>query len=289
MLSAGLYYAGNAIIQHAFNILSRDSTIDEEARGYARRYESLMKDASQDPWELRHMLGRLSPTYDNEPKKQDRAHIGYDKDGTAIYARNPTGKFGEEMVGYPTMPMEMVRRKLSPMAGGVLDVLENDKGFGRKIYDENDRTIGGDVRTAFAVAKHMVMKHLPEGQITAAVDLLRGDGDKTVNELRLVGPALGFTASVGAPGGPARGEQLSAKQQFDARFNLGWPDIKKQIQRGDHGRGSGGDGRTRVPPRMQNGLIRNANNPAAALRGRTLRDFYQYSTPEQQERMDRAR
>lgn len=289
MLSAGLYYAGNAIIQHAFNILARDSTIDEEMRGYARRYDSLMKDASADPWELRHLLGRLSPTYDNEPKKQDRAHIGYDKDGTAIYARNPTGKFGEEMIGYPTMPMEMVRRKLSPMAGGVLDILENDKGFGRKIYDENDRTISGDVRTAFAVAKHLVMKHLPEGQITAAVDLLRGDGDKTTNELRLIGPAFGFTASVGAPGGPARGEQLSAKQQFDARFNLAWPDIKKQIQRGDVERARSAMDEIRIPPRMQNGLIRNANNPAAALRGRTLRDFYMYSTPEQQERLERAR
>ena len=96
-MSVGLYYVGNALIQHAFNIISRDSSVEEEMNGYARRYASLMSDVSNDPFELRHLLGRLSPTYDNEPSKQDRAFIGYAKDGTAIYARNPTGKFGEEL------------------------------------------------------------------------------------------------------------------------------------------------------------------------------------------------
>jgi hypothetical protein len=288
-LSAGLYYVGNALLQNAFNIAARDSTLEEEAKGYARRYEGLMKSTEEDPFELRHLISRLSPTYDNEPKKSDRVHIGYDKDGTAIYARSPVGKFGEEMVGYPSMPMEMVRRKLSPLAGGILEILENDKGFGRKIYDENDTSVGGDIAVGMAVAKHLVMKHLPEGQISAGVDLLRGEGDIKVNTLRLVGPAFGFTASVGAPGGMARGEQLAAKGAFDARFNLAWPDIKKQIQQGDEEGARERMTAIGVPAWMQKGLIRNADNPAAALRGRTLRDFYQYSTPEQRERLERAR
>jgi hypothetical protein len=287
-LSAAFFYAGNAVFQHAFNVLSRDDTVDEETKAYARRFADLMADVSEDPFELRHLVGRMSPTYDNEPKKSDRVHIGYDKDGTAIYARLPTGKYGEEVVGYPTMPMEMLRRKLSPMASGILDILENDKGFGRKIYDENDTSAMGDVKTAFAVAKHMVMKHLPEGQINAFVDLLRGEGDPTVNKYRLFGPVFGFTASVGAPGGQARGEQLAAKQQFDARFNLAWPDIRKQVLRGDSDGAREALTGLGVPPRMQEGLIRNALNPSGALRGGTLRNFMQYSTPQQRERFERA-
>jgi hypothetical protein len=289
MLSAGLYYVGNALFQHAFNIFGRDSTADEELTGYARRYQDLMKDVEQDPFELRHAISRLSPTYDNEPAKSDRIHIGYDKDGTAIYARNPSGKFGEEMIGYLTHPMKMLRAKFSPLAGGLLDILENDKGFGRKIYDEHDTTLGGDAATAFAVGKHLVMKHLPEGQMMAAVDLLRGDGDPTTNKLRLLGPVFGFTASVGAPGGPARGEVFAAKEEFDARFNLAWPGIKKQAQRGDLEGARESLDRLGVPARMREGLIRNALNPADALRGGTLRNFYQSATPAQIERFERAR
>jgi hypothetical protein len=288
-ISAGLYYVGNAAIQHAMNIAANDSTVEEEMQGYARRYRDMMEAVGKDPWELRHLVGRLSPTYDNEPAKQDRALIGYDKDGTAIYARNPTGKFGEEMVGYPTMPLEMLKRKLSPLASAGFQLMENDKGFGRKIYDDTDNTAMGDVRTAFAVAKHIVMKHLPEGQISAATDLLRGEGDPLVNKLRLFGPMAGFTASVGAPGGPARGEQLAAKQQFEAKFNLAWPDIRKQVQRGDE-QGAREALRTLGAPQpMINGLIRNARNPAGALHGRTLQDFYRYATPEQVDRLERAR
>ena len=288
-LSVGMYHVGNALIQHAFNIAARDSTVEQEMQGYARRYSDLMKAVQKDPFELIHLISRLSPTYDNEPKKQDRAHIGYDKDGTAYYARNPTGKFGEELIGYPTQLMEMVRRKLSPLAGGLLEDFQNDKGFGRKIYDDNDTSLSGEMMAVFNSMEHLVERHLPMQQISALGDLLRDQGDKTVNWLRAAGPIAGFTTSVGAPGGMARGEQLAAKQAFDTRFNLAWPDIRKQVQGGDIDGAREALRNLGVPPRMVIGLIRNATNPAGALHGRTLRDFYQYSTPEQQERLERAR
>ena len=287
-LSAGFYYVGNALLQNAFNIAYRDSSVDEEWQGYARRYADLMKDASSDPWELRHLIGRLSPTYDNEPRKQDRAHVGYASDGTALYARNPTGKFGEEMVGYPTMPLEMIKRKLSPGAGGMLEILENDKGFGRKIYDENDTSVRGLAATAFAVAKHLVMRHMPEGQINAAVDLLRGDGDADVNKLRVFGPAAGFTVSEGAPGGMAKGELYAEKAQKEAKFSIAWPDIKKQILRGDTEGARAAMSQIQLSPREQTQLIRAASNPAR-ISGRALLNFIQSATPAQLERFNRAR
>ena len=289
VMSAGLYYIGNAVMQNAFNIAARDSSIEEEMGNYARRYANFMKDVKADPFELRHMVGRLSPVYDNEPGKQDRVMTGHDRDGTAIYARNPTGKFGEEMVGYPTMPMELLRRKLNPLIGGILEVLENDKGFGRKIYDENDTTAQGSIKNAFAVAKHLVERHLPMGQIQAGMDLLRGEGSDELNKLRVFAPMAGFTDSQGAPGGEARGEQLHAKQAFETRFSLAWPDIRKQVQRGDTAGAREALQAIGTPPGMIRGVIRNALNPAGALHGRTLLDFYHYGTPEQVERMERAR
>jgi len=288
-LSVTMYYTGNALLQNALNIVMRDSTIDDELKGYARRYHSFMTDVAKNPFELRHLIGRLSPVYENEPDKQDRVHIGYDKDGTAYYGRNPVGKYGEEVIGYPSHPMKMLRQKLSPTVGGLLDILENDKGFGRKIYDEHDTSNWATAKTAFAVAKHLVMKHLPENQITAGVDLLHDEGDRHVNALRFVAPVVGFTVSKGAPGGMARGEQMSAKQDFDARFSVAWPDIRKKIQAGNVDEAIQDMNALRVPEKMQHGLIRNAQNPSGALRGRTLRDFYQYGTPEQIERFEGAR
>jgi hypothetical protein len=193
------------------------------------------------------------------------------------------------MVGYPTHPMKMLRQKLSPLAGGMLDILENDKGFGNKIYDENDTSIKGDIQTAFAVGKHLVMKHLPEGQIMGGLDLLRGDGDKTTNLLRLTGPALGFTVSRGYPGGQARGEVAAEKQEFETHFNLAWPDIKKQIQRRDSAGAEAAMNALKVPPSMQRSLNRAALDPASSLRGRTLQDFLRRATPEQQDRFERVR
>lgn len=286
-MSVGLYYTVNALVQHAFNVIARDSSVNDELRGYVRRWNDAVSAIKEDPFEVRHLLARLSPTWDNEPWKQDRAYVGNDSRGTGIYARIPMGKFGEELTGYATKPMTMLRGKLSPLAGGLLDVLTNDQGFGQKVYNEHDNTIRGDLQTAWAVGKHLVMKHLPEGQIGAINDLLRDQADSGVNVTRLVGPALGFTTSRGAPGGPQRGEQMEAKEDFEARFSLAWPDIKKQVQRGDEEGARKALRAIGTPSGMQNGLIRNAKDPAGALRGRTLLDFYQYATPEQKRRFER--
>lgn len=287
--SAAISYVGTALFQHATNIIVRDATVDDELKGYARRYQSLMRDASEDPWELHRAIARLAPTYDNEPRKQERVYLGDQADGTATYMRLPAGKFGEEMVGWPTMPMQMLRQKLSPMAGFLLDIVENDDGTGRKIYDEKAPGLRGDAVTAFAVAKHLVMKHLPENQIMAGIDLLRGDGDQGVNTARVVGPALGFTVSPGAPGGMARGEVLEVKAEQQARFNLAWPDIRKQIRRGDEEGARGAMMDIGIGMRDQASLIRAAKNPNSTLKGRTLQNFMRQATPEQRDRFDRAR
>jgi hypothetical protein len=288
-LSIGLYYIGNALIQHALNRFLRNATFDEEMQGYARRYKSLMEDVREDPTELRHILGRLSPTYENEPDHQDRVYIGEAADGTALYGRNPTGKFGEELVGYPTHPAKMILQKMAPLPSSILEVLENIQGIGKQpIYDENDTSIWNNIKTAAAVGKNMVMKELPSQQLEALGDTIRGEGDTKVNMLRLFGPVFGFSVSKGAPGGMARGEQLAEQREFNMKFALAWPDIKKQIQRGDVDGGRAALRALGAPNYMIRGLVRNAVNPAGAVHGRVLQNFYRRATPEQRERMERA-
>lgn len=292
-LSVAFTYIGNALLQHANNIFGRDQTIDDETKGYARRWSSLMEDAAKDPFELRHAVGRLSPTYDNEPGKEDRIHIGYDKNGTAVYGRNVTGKYGEELMGAAT-PAKTLRNKLGPLPGGVLDAFLNDTSTlpGQRkqpIYDETDKTVQGDIATAWAIAKHLVMKHLPESQLQAATDLLRGDGDAWVNKLKLFGPVAGFTTSQGAPSGMARGEVLAEKGEINARFSIHWPDIRKQIQRGDIEGAEKAMTELRILPRHQKYLERIATDPASSLRGKTLKDFLQSATPRQLDRFERAK
>jgi hypothetical protein len=287
-MSTALSVIGGALVTHAFNMLLRDASVDDELKGYARRYKSLMRDVDEDPTELRHMLGRLSPQYDNEPRKQDRVYLGQEADKTAAYMRLPFGKFGEEMMGWPTQPMQMLRQKLSPMASFGLDVLENDDGMGNKIYDEKAPGLRGDFAVGLAIAEHLIMKHLPANQMMAGRDLLRGDGDPSVNAARVVGPGLGFTVSEGRRGGMAKGELSAVQDEAKARFSLAWPDIKKQILRGEESDAKQVMAGMGISPREQNMLIRNAKNPSA-ISGRQALDFYRKATPEQQERFDRAR
>ena len=78
----------------------------------------------------------------NEPGKQNRILVGYSKDGTAIYMRSPIGKIGEEFVGWPTQPLEMLRRKEGTFARPAFEIMSNDRGFGRKVYDPYAKTWG---------------------------------------------------------------------------------------------------------------------------------------------------
>jgi hypothetical protein len=283
-MSIGMFYVGNALLQNALNVAMRDSNLPDEMKGYARRYHDMISAVKNDPWELRHALARLSPTYDNEPGKQDRVLLGYDRDGTGIYIRNPTGKYGEETMGFPTHPAQMVLSKMSPLAGGLLDALENNRGFGHRIYDENDTSDYAAAATAWNVAKHIVGRQLPEMQMQGGWDMIAGHGDPLVNALKFAGPFFGFTASEGVPGGPAMGVARNVKNSFESRFDVAWPGIRRQIQNGDEAGGRAALQQLGTPPQMLNALVRNAKNPAQTLHGRTLRNFYQEASPE-----DRAR
>lgn len=292
VVDTALLYAGNSMLQSIVNVMSGDHTIDKEMHGYAERMQEALQKRVEHPLSVLQpfdFLESLSSTAENEPGKKDRIKIGTTKDGTAVYARNPVGKFPEEIIGYLSGPLDMIRRKEGTIARPIMATISNDKGFGRKVYDPNADTIPGYAMNAWKIAEHFMLAQTPEGQIRAVADLVKGDGDKYVNLAQAFGPTLGVTFSKGAPGGPAVGEMYHARAQHDYAVQVQLSDIRKQIQRGDV---EGAQQRMQelgIPPGLQKFYIRTSVTPSLRLSPRAIKDFYQYSTDEQKARMERLR
>lgn len=231
----------------------------------------------------------LGATETNEPGKKDRLLIGYAKDGTAIYARNPVGKIGEEFNGYLTGPLDMFRRKQGTLARPAWQILSNDAGFGRKVYDPNADAPDKYLKNMGLIVAHLVKSQFPEGQINAFADLVKGEGDAKVNALQAFGPIAGVTFSKGAPGGPAVGELYHAREMHQYQVDSQLADIRKQIVRGDITGATERMNSLGISPGLQRFYIRTSANPATRLSPRAIRDFYIYSTPEQRSRMERLR
>ena len=288
-LDIGLLYVGNSVMQSALNVMLGSNTLDQEAHGYIRRFRDYLDKGSQNPLSMLwpSNITKLSSTAENEPGLSDRLRVGQTKDGTAIYARNPVGKIGEEFTGWGTGPLDMLRKKQGTIARPLLQILSNDAGFGRKIYDPDADTPAKYAGTVWAIAKHLAGSQLPEGQINALSDLVKGEGDKTVSELQLAGPLAGVTFRKGAPGGPAVGEMYHNKSAFEFRVQQAMPDIRKQIQRGDVAGAQQAMTGLGMDAAYSRWVIKTTQNPATRLGAKALGDFYRTATPEQRDRMTR--
>jgi hypothetical protein len=183
----------------------------------------------------------------------------------------------------------MLRRKLGTIARPVWQVLANDKGFGRKVYDPNADTPEKYLKNAGAIASHFAKSQIPEIQLSSAADLATGQGDRTLALAQTFGPIAGVTFSKGAPGGPAAGELFRAQEQHRFDVSEAMPDIRKMIQSGDV---SGAQKRMidlGIPPGLRQFYVRTTLNPTARFSPRAMQQFNQYATPEQRARFQRAR
>jgi len=291
-LDIGMMYVGNSLLQNAANVLLNDSTLDKEMHGYAERFAAKLQATKEHPLELLQpfkFMEDLSATATNEPGKQDRIHVGNARDGTAIYARNPVGKIADEFIGFLTGPLDALRRKLGTVARPTWQVMSNDAGFGRKVYDPDADTPAKYLGNLGLIAKHFAAAQFPTGQAGAFSDLVKGEGDPKVAALQAFGPIGGVTFSKGAPGGAAVGEMYHAKTQHEFAVQAQLPDIRRQIQRGDVAGAQERMTELGIPAGLQRFYVRTTTNPATRLGGRTLKDFYLYSTPEQRERLENAR
>jgi len=291
-MDIGLFYVGNSIMQNALNVMLGDSTLDKEMHGYTQRFADTLTKAKEHPLSLLqpfNLMQGLSATNENEPSRQDRVRVGYTHDGTAIYARNPVGRIGEEFEGYLTGPLDMIRRKLGTVARPAWQILANDKGFGRKVYDPDADTPAKYLSNVAKIAETIAAEQFPVTQAGAFMDLVRGKApDEKLATLQTAGPFFGFMFSKGAPGGPAVGELYQAESQHKYAVDAELPEIRRQIQSGDIEGARARMTELDVPAGLQRFYIRTTQYPATRLKGRTLRDFYRYSTPEQRQRLERA-
>jgi len=299
-----LFYAGNSIVQSAIEALKAETSNPEdpywkrvgevgqqEAKGYVERFEKALKTRMQHPMSALNpfaFLTEVGSTGGNEPGREDKILVGYQSDGTAVYVRNPTGKTGEEMIGWMTKPAQMMWNKSSTLVKPIAEVMNNQNFQGKKIYDPYPNTPQKAVSNMTAIIWHFMKAQVPSDMIEAGVDLLHGDPTKDeaiIDTLKVIGPIAGLMFSRGFPGGPAGGELFRAKQEQQFAIQQVMPDIRKDIKRGNLEEAQRKMTEVNIDPRLQKFFIDTTLNPSASFARRRMQQFMQTLPQEQQERI----
>ena len=303
VMDIGLFYLTNSLAQNAMQLVS-GQTMDEVAAGYVRRAVAEGQKVAHAPWELFNPFGvteSLLPTADNEPGKQDRIWMGNQADGTAIYARLPTGKIGEEFTGWLLSPATMLRNKTSTLVRPTWEAITGRDSLGKPIYDPDVEGIGGLLHNAGRAVMHIVAAQAPFGAIEAAGTIARRTaGAITGGNTPLQGkdlsdaamqllpsflpPPLTAQISHGYPGGPEAGLDAAAQraQQFTRSQVL--PEAKRLLENGDEDGARALLSGAGLDDRAIAGVIRSSNNPGRS-RVRVQQQFQRGATPTQQSRL----
>jgi hypothetical protein len=279
-----LMYVGNAVMQNAMDMLVRDKSLSQVLHGYAARFKDYLTRADKDPQAIFN-IGSLFPQSQNEPGKENRIFFNTSPDGTATYVRLPTGKIGEEFQGYLTSPLDMLKRKQGTLARPLLQTLQNDKGFGRKVYDDQEPGLSGMLHAVGNVVWNILQEQVPTDSIQAGYHLMSGHGDET-DALKTVGPLFGLTFSKGAPGGPEVGVMFNAEQRHQDAVAREMPGIKQDIKDGNIQDAITKMEAAQMTPEEQRMTLKYAMNPQARLNRSRFKKFQQIAPPDMLERME---
>ena len=290
-LDVALMYAGNSLLQNFFAYQSGRQDTDQIVKGYIDRWHSLEKMAQAKPLAVLNPfddMGRLSATAENEidpatGRPLNRILIGYQKDGTATYARNPLGKFGEEANNWTEAPGPTLLSKLSNFAHPTYNVIANDKGFkgfGRHVYNSSDSTM----QTAAKIIGQYMQAQLPMDQIEAGKDLLLGK-TKALDAEKMIGRTIGVTFRKGAPGGPAVGELFRLREQQQQERDAAMPAIIEKIKDRDFAGARADMRKLGIPAGLQNYYIRTTINPQLRMSTKAARKLLQMAPQEERDRI----
>jgi hypothetical protein len=213
MLDIALGIVSTSILASAVAVLVRDKSVDEELQGYVRRFDKLMKTAEEKPFDvLMHPLNTLwslTPAGEQEPQKRNAPYIrvGTDKNGAAVYVRNPFGKMGEDFTGWMTQPFETFKRKEGIFARPTQQAITNDVGFPgiekSPVFDT--RPDANQVKNIGRFVALYLEAPIPTEAIKAGAGIAGiGPYQKSSQEVnigKIVGPLGGVTISKGYPGG----------------------------------------------------------------------------------------
>lgn len=279
-----LMYVGNAIMQNAMDVIMRDKTLPDVLHGYANRFKDYLTRADKDPRAI-FDIGLLFPQSHNEPGKENRIFFNTQPDGTAVYVRLPTGKIGEEMQGYMTSPLQMLRNKQGTIARPLGEIYANKDSFGHQIYDDKEPGLSGMLHAIGNVTWHILQEQVPLDSITAGYHLMSGHGND-VDALKTIGPLFGMTFSKGAPGGPEAGIVFNAEERHYNEVANAKPDINQLIKDGDIQGAIQKMEEVHMTPGEQKAAIKYATNPQARLNRARMKKFEQIAPMDDLERME---
>lgn len=219
-------------MQTTITAIMTDSSKDEILDGYKERLNKWVTEAHKNPLVVLNPIKffeDLSPQSSNEPGKTKRIYIGRDKNGTAIYLKNPFGKIGEDLIDLYEQPYNLLKRKLSPFFGAVRDISNNDAGFGREVWAPDDSTL----RAIGKSALHVFKKQVPYDLAEALIDTASGDTKDIQKYKAIMGIPLGLSFSKGYPGGPELGVLSEVERKRKRMKASNMPSIRKLIEKGE--------------------------------------------------------
>jgi hypothetical protein len=245
LLDIGLAYLVNTIVQEAFSVGNRASTmgigpaLQSTYDDWAAQAKAALQETGED-WNPMH-LTKILPQGNNEPHKTNRAFVGKDETGRGIYLRTSAGKVGEEFLGYGFSPLELLWNKTSPWIRPMIEDVFGEDTLGRKIYKPNPASFSDYLANAGRAVTHVMKSLGPIDQVEGAYELgkqVTGHGDKGADPLtqgiRTLLPATGLgQISSGFPGGPQAGKAFSAKQTLQWQQQQAMQEARKQYKNGD--------------------------------------------------------
>jgi len=290
-LDIALMYAGNSLLQDTLDHFKRDKSLGQIAKGYVNRMGRLLSDHAGSPWDLLNLpadMQALSSTSTNEPGKENRIHFSDDpKTGTAYYMRMPTGKIGEEFMGWMTSPLDMLNKKMSPvLTKPLLETLQNRDYFGHPIYDKNAAGFSGAAENLGKVVTHIMEGLVPQDSLVSSYKILTGSNAKDIDYLKVGGPLAGITFSKGYPGGPEAGIIAETTRRHEDAVSGALPKIKDAVESGDVGAAKELMSNLGMNGREQASLIRHYQYPSQKVNSKSLEKFGRIATPEEKQLME---
>ncbi len=190
--------------------------LSDEGKGYAQRLGNWFERMGQNPTAF--LDPQITPMFQNEPGKQERIYLGRDENGTGMYAKNPFGKVGEDLVKMFSHPIDFALGKQSQflkLIGG------NDyKGglfFNNKdIFGPNNDTMSA-LQKVGVLGKSVIDSFMPFGNTDSISEALQGNPNK-INTLKATGSVTPVSFSKGFPGGPEKGVLATEQKNEDFRF-----------------------------------------------------------------------
>lgn len=286
VLDIGLMYVGNTVLQNAFDHFKRDQSWDEIEQGYIDRFHEKLQAVKESPVSLLNPfedIESLLPMHDNERGKENRIHFDKaDEHGTQSYLRLPLGKVGEEFKGWLTQPLETLKAKLSTFARPMVETYNNDKGFGRRVYDPD----AGALRIMGRIATNFLSEQAPVDQVVALNDWVHGTANQS-DKFKVIGPLAGFSTSNGAPGGPIVGEIYRGTKKHDGEVADIMVEVKHMLKNGQQEQAIEMMREAHMDPHEIRSVIKKQAAPDSRITQIGLKKLIEHASPEDLERIQK--